>query len=370
MNMRRCAALRCGRNQFQNLLAQSLIVLRNQLLHVARPTAIRGCQVDDLGIAHDDTDEAAALLLESPQLEWRRAGRSRNANLTASQHENSDPRSGPYPHHAHDLPDVIAMSPKYGGRSWSCTVAAYSLPPGEPSTMKHSSLLRAALPASIVALLGALSACSKQETAALQDPVASTAPAAEDPLLVSVNSESRSADDKARDQYRHPREALAFWGLQPGMTILEVQPGGGWWTEILAPYAHATGGKYYATAADLDNPELSEGARKARADFEAKLAAKPEVYGSVQLVNFGAKSKPMPENTFDFALSARSVHGWMGGGITDKVFKDLYGALKPGGILAIEQHRANPGEQDPKAESGYVTEAFVIEQAQKAGSRS
>ncbi len=233
--------------------------------------------------------------------------------------------------------------------------------------MKHSSLLRAALPASALVLLAALSACSKQEPAA-QAPVAEqTAPAAEDPLAASVNSESRSAEDKSRDQYRHPQEALAFWGLQPGMTILEVQPGGGWWTEILAPYARATGGKYYATAADLDNPELSEGARKARAEFEAKLAAKPEVYGPVQLVNFGTKSKPLPQNTFDFALSARSVHGWMGGGITDKVLKDLYGALKPGGILAIEQHRANPGEQDPKAASGYVTEAYVIEQAQKAG---
>src|SRR5688572_13937366 len=231
----------------------------------------------------------------------------------------------------------------------------------------HSSLLRAAIPASALALLAALSACSKQEPAAQAPAAAQTAPAAEDPLAASVNSESRSADDKARDQYRHPQEALAFWGLQPGMTILEVQPGGGWWTEILAPYARATGGKYYATAADLDNPELSEGARKGRSDFEAKLAAKPEVYGSVTLVNFGAKSKPLPENTFDFALSARSVHGWMGNGLTDKILKALYGALKPGGILAIEQHRANPGQQDPKAESGYVTEAFVIEQAQKAG---
>lgn len=230
--------------------------------------------------------------------------------------------------------------------------------------MKHDSLLRAAV--SAVALLAALSACSKQEPAA-QAPVAQAAPATADALTASVNSESRSADDKARDRYRHPQEALAFWGLQPGMTILEVQPGGGWWTEILAPYARATGGKYYATAADLDNPELSEGSRKARADFEARFAAKPEVYGPVQLVNFGAKSKPLPQNTFDFALSARSVHGWMGAGITEKVFKDLYGALKPGGILAIEQHRANPGEQDPKAQSGYVTEAFVIEQAQKAG---
>ena len=82
---------------------------------------------------------------------------------------------------------------------------------------------------------------------------------------------------------------------------------------------------------------------------------------------FGPKSAPLPANTFDFALSARSFHGWMGSGLTDKFLKDLYGALKPGGILAIEQHRANPGEQDPKASSGYVTEAYVIEQAQKAG---
>jgi predicted methyltransferase len=232
--------------------------------------------------------------------------------------------------------------------------------------MKHSMLLPGTRSAFAIALLAALSACSKQEPAAQAPPAAEAAPAA-DPLLVAVNSDSRSAEDKSRDQYRHPQEALAFWGLQPGMTILEVQPGAGWWTEILAPYAHATGGKYYATAADLDNPELSEGARKARADFEARFAAKPEVYGQVQLVNFGAKSKPLPQNTFDFALSARSVHGWMGNGITEKILKDLYGTLKPGGILAIEQHRANPGDQDPKAVSGYVTEAYVIEQAQKVG---
>jgi predicted methyltransferase len=233
--------------------------------------------------------------------------------------------------------------------------------------MNHSLLVRAVTSAFAVAVLAALSACSKQEPAAQAPAAAEPAPAAEDPLAAAVNSDSRSADDKSRDQYRHPQEALAFWGLQPGMTILEVQPGAGWWTEILAPYARATGGKYYATAADLDNPELSEGARKSRADFAARLAAKPEVYGQVQLVNFGPKSKPLPQNTFDFVLSARSVHGWMGNGITEKVFKDLYGALKPGGILAIEQHRANPGEQDPKAASGYVTEAYVIEQAQKAG---
>ncbi|GFE91542.1 class I SAM-dependent methyltransferase [Steroidobacter agaridevorans] len=228
--------------------------------------------------------------------------------------------------------------------------------------------MRNVLLTSALVMLTALSGCSKQEPVTETPPVAeATQPAAADPLVASIDGEWRSSDDKARDVYRHPKEALEFWGLAPGMTVLEVQPGGGWWSDILAPYANKTGGQYYATAADLGNPELPEAAKQARKDFEARFAAKPDVYGTVQFVNFGAKSAPLPENTFDFALSARSFHGWMGSGVTDKFLKDLYGALKPGGILAIEQHRANPGEQDPKAASGYVTEEYVIEQAKKAG---
>lgn len=218
-----------------------------------------------------------------------------------------------------------------------------------------------------LALLASLSACSKQEPANQPPAADATQPAATDPLSASIDGEWRSAEDKERDAYRHPKQALEFWGLAPGMTILEVQPGGGWWSDILAPYAHATGGKYYATAADLNNPELSDAAKQARAGFEARFTAKPDVYGTVQLVNFGPKSEPLPKDTFDFVLTARSFHGWMGNDVTDKYLKDLYDALKPGGILALEQHRANPGEQDPKAASGYVTEAYVIEQAQKAG---
>lgn len=220
---------------------------------------------------------------------------------------------------------------------------------------------------SALTLFALLAACSKKEEPVALAPATAPEPAIESPLLIVVNAESRSAEDKTRDKYRHPAQALEFWGLQPGMTILEVQPGEGWWTRILAPYARTTGGKYYATAADLGNPELSEGARQARSDFEARFVGKPDVYGEVQLVNFGAKSAPLPADTFDFILTARSVHGWMGGGIADKVLKDLYGALKPGGILAVEQHRAKPGAQDPKAASGYVTEAHVIELAQNAG---
>jgi predicted methyltransferase len=177
-----------------------------------------------------------------------------------------------------------------------------------------------------------------------QDAKASKASAA---IAAAVDGKWRSESDKARDKYRHPKESLEFWGLQPGMTILEVQPGGGYWTDILAPFARATGGQYYATAADLANPETSEGARKGRADFEAKLGAKGDVYGKSQFVNWGAKSAPLPENTFDFILSARSVHGWMGNNMADKAFKDFHRGLKPGGnniarspAHKIRKHRA------------------------------
>src|SRR5687767_5378085 len=193
--------------------------------------------------------------------------------------------------------------------------------------MQHSLLTRRFAYISTLAVITALSACAKKPEQAAETPPAAeaTQPAATDPLVASINGEWRSADDKSRDEFRHPKEALEFWGLAPGMTILEVQPGGGWWSDILAPYAHATGGKYYATAADLNNPELPEAARQARKDFEARFTAKPDVYGSVQFVNFGGKSAPLPENTFDFALSARSFHGWMGGGMVEKFLKDLHG---------------------------------------------
>ena len=193
--------------------------------------------------------------------------------------------------------------------------------------------------------------------------------AAADALADAVAGEWRAAEDKARDEYRHPEESLEFWGLEPGMTILEVQPGGGWWSDILAPYAHATGGRYYATAADLDDPALSQDARDGRNAFESKYGANPDLYGKVELVNWGPKSKPLPANRFDFILTARSVHGWIGGvyGITpERAFEEFARALKPGGILAVEQHRADPDASEVES-GGYVTEAYVIRLAEDAG---
>jgi predicted methyltransferase len=191
-------------------------------------------------------------------------------------------------------------------------------------------------------------------------------------LHAAVNGDWRSDAAKARDKYRHPAESLAFWGLKPGMTILEIQPGGAsWWTDILAPYARLTGGKFYATGADLANPKLSEGAKKARADFEARYLAKPELYGKVEIINWGAVSKTLPADTFDFILTARSIHGWMQQGpqVVQETFAEFHKALKRGGILAVEQHRANPTAGAEKPETGYVSEQFVIDQAEKAGFR-
>jgi predicted methyltransferase len=175
----------------------------------------------------------------------------------------------------------------------------------------------------------------------------------------------RSADAKERDAFRHPVDALAFWGLKPGDTILEIQPGGGWWTEILAPYARANKGEFYATAADLGDPKLSENAKKGRASFAAKYAD-AAVYGKVNLVNWGANAAPLPANKFDFVMLTRGFHGWMNGGSVDKNLANVFQATKPGGVLAIEQHRAKP-DQPASVFNGYVPEQTVIDAATKAG---
>src|SRR6478736_777800 len=119
----------------------------------------------------------------------------------------------------------------------------------------------------------------------------------------------RPAEEKARDAYRHPVEALSFWGLKPGMTILEVQPGGGWWTNILAPYARATSSEYYATAPNVSDPGASEGAKKSRAGYINKFSD-ANVYGKVNIVDWGKNAAPLPANKFDFVLVAREAHNW------------------------------------------------------------
>jgi predicted methyltransferase len=190
---------------------------------------------------------------------------------------------------------------------------------------------------------------------------------AEDPVLADVIAHGpRAPADKARDVWRHPAESLAFWGLRPGMTVIDVQPGAGWWTDILAPYLARTGGRYIAAGADLADPKLSEGARKGRAAFEAKYASDQKLYGRVTVVGFGPRSGPLgPPGSADLVLVSREMHDWAQvPGYMEKGLGDISAVLKSGGILAVEDHRAAPGA-DPHKADGYLPEAWVTDE--KAG---
>lgn len=198
--------------------------------------------------------------------------------------------------------------------------------------------------------------------------VAAPVQAADAQLQAAVAGSQRSAEHKARDAARHPVETLTFWGLKPKQTVIEISPGSGYWTEILAPYAKATGGTYVATAADLQNPNLSEAAKKGRAAFEAKYADTAK-YGPITYVGFGPVSGPLgPANSADLVITARNVHNWATQpGLLDKVMKDFHAVLKPGGVLAVEEHRKDPKAEAPNWADGYMSEATVIAAAEKAG---
>jgi predicted methyltransferase len=186
-----------------------------------------------------------------------------------------------------------------------------------------------------------------------------------------IASPLRPARDRARDGNRHPQESLLFWGLRPGITVVELQPEGGYWTEILAPYAAQSGGTYIGGMADRDDPDLPEGLKADRDRFE-KAHADPVRYGPMHYVAFGAKSGPLaPENSVDLILSAREIHNWIALGFFDKALRDCYLALKPGGIFAVEEHRADPTKTYTNLRgssiTGYVPTQTVVDAAIKAG---
>jgi len=210
---------------------------------------------------------------------------------------------------------------------------------------------------------GASLAFAAAVAASLATPAAATDAA----LQAAVASPARAPEAVARDGARHPVESLAFWGLKPGATVIEITPGGGYWTEILAPYAKATGGRYVAAVTDIDNPKTSEAARKGRADFEARYAD-PAKWGKVEYVGFGPQSKPLgPPGSADLVITARNVHNWMMAGFTDKAFADFHAVLKSGGVLAVEDHRSDPRPPAEGVKDGYISTASVVAAAQKAG---
>ncbi|MBK8163545.1 MAG: class I SAM-dependent methyltransferase [Gammaproteobacteria bacterium] len=191
--------------------------------------------------------------------------------------------------------------------------------------------------------------------------------AADTALESILTGEHRSEANKARDQYRHPIETLTFFGLRDDMTVVEVFPGGGWYTEILAPYLRDKG-IYYAAGFDPDSS--ANFARRAAKSFKDKMDADPGLYGKVKTTVLAPPDKTAiaPPGSADMVLTFRNIHNWMAAGTADQIFAAMFSALKPGGVLGVVEHRGNPAvPQDPKAKSGYVNQEHAIRLAEKAG---
>ena len=175
----------------------------------------------------------------------------------------------------------------------------------------------------------------------------------------------RTEANRVRDPYRHPGATLAFFGLKDNMTVVEIWPGGGWWTEILAPYL-VDHGRYYAA---LPNPARSDEARRGNAAFATKVAADPKLYGKVITTTLdGDSAKIAPDNSADLVLTFRNLHDWVPQDTAVPALRAMYRALKPGGILGIEDHRASNTEpQDPEAKNGYLREDYTIKLVESVG---
>lgn len=173
--------------------------------------------------------------------------------------------------------------------------------------------------------------------------------------------------DPDRDQWRHPLQTLLFWGLQGDMNVLEIYPGLGWYTSILAPYLKANGGRLTVASFDPRNGSVAQ--REVLAAWDARFTHDADLYGEIARTAVTAGGAPLaPANSIDLAILANNVHTLMAEGAAERVFRGVLAALKPGGSFGIEQHRASStGLQDPLAGTGYVQEAYVRALAQEAG---
>ncbi|MFD0846703.1 class I SAM-dependent methyltransferase [Sphingosinicella xenopeptidilytica] len=213
-------------------------------------------------------------------------------------------------------------------------------------------------------LAAALVSAAAAPAAAQHDHSHHAVPAAPD-YAAALAGANRSEANRARDQYRHPAETLAFFGLTPGMTVVEVSPGGGWYTEVLGPIL-ADHGKLYAAHT---NPAGGERAAQAVASFKEKLASSP-VYKSVEVTSFGKDhyDSLAPAGSADMVLTFRNVHNWYMGDFAGDAFKAFYAALKPGGVLGVVDHRLPEDRPDDAMKSsGYMKRSTIVALAEAAG---
>jgi predicted methyltransferase len=208
---------------------------------------------------------------------------------------------------------------------------------------------------SFLSALPALAACPTPAAAAIT-------------LSAAIAGSWRSPKNIARDKYRHPEAMLTFFGLTPRQTVLEIEPGAGYWTEILAPYLKPTG--HYIAALPTSGPEAAAAAQK----FLAKLTATPSLYSDVVITGLSAvgpgAAALAPPKTVDLVLSFRNLHDWLADGTAAANLAAIHAVLKPGGVFGIEDHRAPATTpQDPRAKSGYVRQDYATALITAAGFR-
>jgi predicted methyltransferase len=201
-------------------------------------------------------------------------------------------------------------------------------------------------------LIGCVSTTSRQGTSVALDGL--------------LAAEHRSTENRARDRYRHPKETLLFFGVRANMAVVEVWPGSGWYSEILAPLLREQGQYYAATfPADTDSPYLAQ----VRGQYQEKLNSQPQLYDKVLVTSFGsATDEVAPAGSADLVLSFRNLHNWMAAGWATEALRAMHRALKPGGVLGIVEHRGDPNvPQDAQAKSGYVNEDYAIKLIEAQG---
>lgn len=187
-------------------------------------------------------------------------------------------------------------------------------------------------------------------------------------LDVVLAGNQRTAADRSRDRYRHPKETLLFFGIRPHTRVLQVWPESGWYTEIIAPLVQGKG-RYYAGVIASDPGSRFLMARVA--NYRRLLASRPDLYGAAQVVTFPLNGADvLPPGSVSMVLSFRGLHEWMALGDAQQALATIYRVLAPGGVLGVVDNRGNPAaRQDPRAKSGYVRQDYAIRMIAAAGFR-
>ena len=216
----------------------------------------------------------------------------------------------------------------------------------------------------VIAALWQISCGQPAATTATADPATALASAVANP--------ARSEADRGRDRYRHPAQTLEFFGLQPEMTVVEIWPGGGWYSDILAAFnrGQLIAAHFPERAAAGSSERVSAYFDRSRSAYTAKLAAPDSPWQNIELAQFDPAQDllTVAANSADALLTFRNVHNWLNSDSEQRAFELFFTALRPGGVLGVVEHRSAPGtDRETMRSSGYMTEAYVIELAAAAG---